>query len=35
MIRALVVDDEDLPRLQLKNMLAEQPEVDVVEAGME
>ena len=32
MIRALVVDDEDLPRLQLKNMLAEQPEVDVVEA---
>ena len=32
MIRAMVVDDEDMPRLQLKNMLLEQPDIDVVEA---
>jgi hypothetical protein len=34
MIRALVVDDEDLPRLQLKNMLSEQLAIDVVELEM-
>lgn len=32
MIRTMVVDDEDMPRLQLKNMLSEQPDLDVVEA---
>jgi DNA-binding LytR/AlgR family response regulator len=32
MIRALVVDDEDLPRIQLRNMLAEQPDAEVLEA---
>jgi two-component system LytT family response regulator len=32
MIRALVVDDEDLPRLQLKNMLSEHEDIEVLEA---
>jgi DNA-binding LytR/AlgR family response regulator len=32
MIRVLVVDDEDLPRLQLENMLAEQPDLEVLAA---
>jgi len=32
MIRALVVDDEDLPRLELQKMLAEQPDLEVLEA---
>lgn len=32
MIRALVVDDEDLPRLQLKNMLLTFDDVEVLEA---
>jgi two-component system, LytTR family, response regulator len=32
MIRTLIVDDEDWPRVQLKNMLAEQPEAEVFEA---
>ncbi|MBV8818790.1 MAG: response regulator transcription factor [Acidobacteriaceae bacterium] len=32
MIRALVVDDEDLPRIQLRNMLAELPGAEVHEA---
>lgn len=32
MIRALVVDDEDWPRTQLKNMVAEQPDAEVFEA---
>ena len=32
MIRALVVDDEDWPRIQLKNMLAEQPDAELYEA---
>jgi DNA-binding LytR/AlgR family response regulator len=32
MIRALVVDDEDWPRIQLKNMLAEQSDAEVFEA---
>lgn len=32
MIRALVVDDEDLPRLQLKNMLSAHSDVEVIEA---
>jgi DNA-binding LytR/AlgR family response regulator len=32
MIRALVVDDEDWPRLQLKNMILEQPDAEVTEA---
>jgi two-component system LytT family response regulator len=32
MIRALVVDDEDLPRLQLKKMLSEHEDIEVLEA---
>jgi two-component system LytT family response regulator/two-component system response regulator LytT len=32
MIRALVVDDEDLPRIQLRNMLAELPDAELLEA---
>lgn len=32
MIRALVVDDEDLPRVQLKAMLEEHPDMEVHEA---
>lgn len=32
MIRTLVVDDEDWPRIQLKDMLAEQPDAEVFEA---
>src|SRR5215469_1557149 len=32
MIRALVVDDEDWPRIQLKNMLAEQADAELFEA---
>ena len=32
MIRALVVDDEDLPRLQLKSMLCEHSDIQVLEA---
>jgi two-component system LytT family response regulator/two-component system response regulator LytT len=32
MITALVVDDEDWPRIQLKNMLAGQPDAEVIEA---
>ena len=32
MIRAQVVDDEDWPRIQLRNMLAEQPDAEVMEA---
>jgi DNA-binding LytR/AlgR family response regulator len=31
--RALVVDDEDLPRLQLKSMLSEHSDIDVFEAS--
>jgi DNA-binding LytR/AlgR family response regulator len=31
-IRTLVVDDEDWPRIQLKNMIAEQPDAEVFEA---
>ncbi|MFN0101771.1 MAG: LytR/AlgR family response regulator transcription factor [Bryobacteraceae bacterium] len=33
MIRALVVDDEDLPRLQLRNMLSKYLDLDVAEAS--
>ena len=32
MIRVLVVDDEDWPRIQLRNMIAGQPEAEIFEA---